>query len=161
MCPTMGGLVVREYCDMPSNFRLYQNAGRDFGRNGIPGLQGVDTRRIGRMIPQRGQPARADLRRGYPRRGGAGTCSCLPPAHRQRQPRQLQEEVVRPHAQSALQRGGGRLRHQAQHRAKAQPVRLQRDRGALRHPCRHHSQLQARRAVPLQRSRRPRGCAPR
>ena len=28
--PTMGGLVVREYCDMPQQLPLYQNAGRDF-----------------------------------------------------------------------------------------------------------------------------------
>ena len=140
--PTMGGLVVREYCDMPSNFRYTKTLGEILEENGIPGLQGRGHAAHRPDDPQRGQPARADLRRGYPCRGGAGTCSRLPPAHRQRQPRQLQEEVVRPHAQSALQRGGGRLRHQAQHRAKAQPVRLQRDRGALRHPLPTPSQLQ-------------------
>ena len=151
-----GARILRHAQQLP----LYQNAGRDFGRkrHSRPAGRGHAAHRPD--DPQRGQPARADLRRGYPCRGGAGARARLSAAHRLRQPRELQEEVVRPHPQPALQRGGGGLRHQAQHRAKAQPVRLQRDRGALRHPCRHHSQLQARRAVPLQRPRRSRGCAP-
>lgn len=48
--PTMGGLVVREYCDLPSNFRYTKTLGEILEENGIPGLQGVDTREIGRMI---------------------------------------------------------------------------------------------------------------
>lgn len=52
--PTMGGLVVREYCDMPSNFRYTKTLGEILEENGIPGLQGVDTRRIGRMIRNEG-----------------------------------------------------------------------------------------------------------
>lgn len=52
--PTMGGLVVREYCDAPSNFRYTKTLGEILEENGIPGLQGVDTRRIGRMIRDEG-----------------------------------------------------------------------------------------------------------
>ena len=48
--PTMGGLVVREYCDIPSNFRYTKTLSAILEENGIPGLQGVDTRMIGRMI---------------------------------------------------------------------------------------------------------------
>ncbi len=52
--PTMGGLVVREYCDLPSNFRYTKTLSEILEENGIPGLQGVDTRRIGRMIRNEG-----------------------------------------------------------------------------------------------------------
>ena len=52
--PTMGGLVVREYCDLPSNFRYTKTLGEILEENGIPGLQGVDTRAIGRMIRSEG-----------------------------------------------------------------------------------------------------------
>lgn len=52
--PSMGGLVVREYCDMPSNFRYTKTLSEILEENGIPGLQGVDTRRICRMIRSEG-----------------------------------------------------------------------------------------------------------
>ncbi len=52
--PTMGGLVVREYCDLPSNFRYTKTLGEILEENGIPGLAGVDTRTIGRMIRNEG-----------------------------------------------------------------------------------------------------------
>ncbi|MEG0124501.1 MAG: glutamine-hydrolyzing carbamoyl-phosphate synthase small subunit [Clostridia bacterium] len=52
--PTMGGLVVREYCNQPSNFRYTKTLGEILEENGIPGLQGVDTRAIGRMIRNEG-----------------------------------------------------------------------------------------------------------
>ena len=52
--PTMGGLIVREYCDAPSNFRYTQTLGELLEEYGIPGLQGVDTRQITRMIRNEG-----------------------------------------------------------------------------------------------------------
>ncbi|MEG2253455.1 MAG: carbamoyl-phosphate synthase domain-containing protein, partial [Clostridia bacterium] len=52
--PTMGGLVVREYCDAPSNFRYTKTLGELLEENAIPGLEGVDTRRINRMIRSEG-----------------------------------------------------------------------------------------------------------
>lgn len=39
---------------MPSNFRYTKTLGEILEENGIPGLQGVDTRRIGRMIRNEG-----------------------------------------------------------------------------------------------------------
>lgn len=52
--PTMGALVVREYNDLPSNFRSTKTLGELLGENGIPGIQGVDTRKINRMIRDEG-----------------------------------------------------------------------------------------------------------
>ena len=48
--PTIGGLVVREYNDEPSNFRSAKTLGQVMEENGIPGLQGLDTRKLGRII---------------------------------------------------------------------------------------------------------------
>lgn len=52
--PAMGALVVREYNDLPSNFRYTKTLGELLEENGIPGIQGVDTRMIGRMIRSEG-----------------------------------------------------------------------------------------------------------
>jgi len=48
--PTMGAMVVREYNDLPSNFRYTKTLGELLEENGIPGIYGVDTRKINRMI---------------------------------------------------------------------------------------------------------------
>ena len=52
--PTMGAMVVREYNDLPSNFRYTKTLGELLEENGIPGIQGVDTRKINRMIRNEG-----------------------------------------------------------------------------------------------------------
>lgn len=52
--PTMGAMVVREYNDLPSNFRAAETLNQLLERNGIPGIQGVDTRKITRMIRNEG-----------------------------------------------------------------------------------------------------------
>lgn len=52
--PTMGGLVVREYCDTPSNFRYTKTLGEQLEDYGIAGIEGVDTRMITRMIRSEG-----------------------------------------------------------------------------------------------------------
>ncbi|MDD3335462.1 MAG: glutamine-hydrolyzing carbamoyl-phosphate synthase small subunit [Eubacteriales bacterium] len=52
--PTMTALIVREYCDAPSNFRYTKTLGELLEENGIPGLEGVDTRRINRIIRNEG-----------------------------------------------------------------------------------------------------------
>lgn len=52
--PTMGGLIVREYCDIPSNFRYTKTLSEILEENNIPGIQGVDTRQITRMIRNEG-----------------------------------------------------------------------------------------------------------
>ena len=48
--PTLGGLVVRDYCDTPSNFRSAKTLGEVLEEYQIPGIYGVDTRAIARSI---------------------------------------------------------------------------------------------------------------
>ena len=48
--PTIGGLVVREYNDLPSNFRYTKTLSEILEENKIPGIWGVDTRKITRSI---------------------------------------------------------------------------------------------------------------
>ena len=52
--PTLGGMIVREYNDMPSNFRYTKTLSEILEENGIPGIQGVDTRRLTRIIRDEG-----------------------------------------------------------------------------------------------------------
>ena len=52
--PTMGGMIVREYNDMPSNFRYTKTLSEILEENGIPGIQGIDTRRLTRIIRDQG-----------------------------------------------------------------------------------------------------------
>ena len=48
--PTIGALIVREYNDEPSNFRSEETRGSVMKRFGIPGVSGVDTRKLNRSI---------------------------------------------------------------------------------------------------------------
>lgn len=52
--PSMGGMIVREYNDLPSNFRYTKTLSEVLEENGIPGLSGVDTRQITRIIRDEG-----------------------------------------------------------------------------------------------------------
>ena len=52
--PTMGGLIVREYNDLPSNFRYTKTLSEVLDEYGIPGISGVDTRMITRIIRDEG-----------------------------------------------------------------------------------------------------------
>lgn len=52
--PTLGALVVREYCKSPSNFRYTKTLGEILEENNIPAIEGVDTRRISRMLRNEG-----------------------------------------------------------------------------------------------------------
>lgn len=47
---TLGALIVREYNDEPSNFRSTSTLGAVMERYDIPGIYGVDTRKLGRSI---------------------------------------------------------------------------------------------------------------
>ena len=51
---TMGGLIVREYNDLPSNFRYTKTLGEVLDEYDIPGISGVDTRMITRIIRDEG-----------------------------------------------------------------------------------------------------------
>jgi len=50
----IGGLIVREYNDMPSNFRYTKTLSEELEENNIPGIYGVDTRKITRIIRDEG-----------------------------------------------------------------------------------------------------------
>ncbi|MBR7073383.1 MAG: carbamoyl phosphate synthase small subunit, partial [Eubacterium sp.] len=52
--PTMGGLIVREYNDLPSNFRYTKTLSEVLDEYDIPGITGVDTRMITRIIRDEG-----------------------------------------------------------------------------------------------------------
>lgn len=58
--PVAGGLIVREYNESLSNFRAAKTLAESMEEHGIPGIEGVDTRRIMRMM-QRGGAMRAVL----------------------------------------------------------------------------------------------------
>ena len=48
--PSIGGLIVSDYNDMPSNFRYTKTLSEELEENGIPGISGVDTRKLTRSI---------------------------------------------------------------------------------------------------------------
>ena len=52
--PMMGGLIVREYNDSPSNFRYTKTLSEEMEECGIPGISGVDTRALTRIIRSEG-----------------------------------------------------------------------------------------------------------
>ncbi len=52
--PTIGGMIVREYNDTPSNFRYTKTLGEVFEEHGIPAISGIDTRRLVRIIRNEG-----------------------------------------------------------------------------------------------------------
>lgn len=52
--PTIGALIVGEYNDMPSNFRFTKTLGEILEENHIPGIEGIDTRKLTRSIRDRG-----------------------------------------------------------------------------------------------------------
>jgi len=53
--PCAGGLVVREYNDLPSNFRSKGTLSGLLRLHGIPAIEGVDTRRLTRLIRDKGE----------------------------------------------------------------------------------------------------------
>lgn len=52
--PTIGGFVVRDYNDLPSNFRSVATLSEIMKKYNIPGIYGVDTRKITRSIRDKG-----------------------------------------------------------------------------------------------------------
>lgn len=47
---SISGLIVRDYNDMPSNFRYTKTLAEVLSENGIPGISGIDTRELTRSI---------------------------------------------------------------------------------------------------------------
>lgn len=52
--PVLFGLVVRDYCDQPSNWRSQESLDQYLKKNHIPGIYGLDTRAITLKIRSRG-----------------------------------------------------------------------------------------------------------
>lgn len=52
--PSIGGLIVREYNDTPSNFRYTKTLSEVLEENNIPGIQGIDTRAVVGIIRREG-----------------------------------------------------------------------------------------------------------
>ncbi len=48
--PTIGGFIVREYNDLPSNFRFTRTLSEIMEEYHIPGIYGIDTRKLARYI---------------------------------------------------------------------------------------------------------------
>ncbi len=52
--PTIGGLIVREYNDIPSNFRYTKTLSEVLEENNVPAISGIDTRKLTRIIRNEG-----------------------------------------------------------------------------------------------------------
>ena len=52
--PSIGSMIVREYNDLPSNFRADATLGSTMAKYGVSGVYGVDTRAITRIIRDEG-----------------------------------------------------------------------------------------------------------
>ncbi len=52
--PTIGGLIVRDYNDMPSNFRYTKTLSEVLEESDIPGISGIDTRKLTRNLRDNG-----------------------------------------------------------------------------------------------------------
>ena len=52
--PSIGGLVVREYNDLPSNFRYTKTLSEVMEECKVPGISGIDTRKLTRSIREKG-----------------------------------------------------------------------------------------------------------
>lgn len=54
MEPAMKGLIVKELCEFPSNFRSQMTVDELFKKKGLSGIQGIDTRKLTRIIRNKG-----------------------------------------------------------------------------------------------------------
>ncbi|WP_447950798.1 glutamine-hydrolyzing carbamoyl-phosphate synthase small subunit [Chryseobacterium koreense] len=54
MEPAMKGLIVKELCEFPSNFRSQMTLDELFKKKGLSGIQGIDTRKLTRIIRNKG-----------------------------------------------------------------------------------------------------------
>src|SRR5699024_8459131 len=52
--PAIDGLIVHELYDAPSNFRSEENVDTYLKRHNIPGISGIDTRQLTKLIREEG-----------------------------------------------------------------------------------------------------------
>ena len=142
--PTIGALIVRDYNDNPSNFRYTKTLGELMQEYNIPGLAGVDTRRLTREIrsagSQKGLICSADMP--------------IEAAMELLAETELRQAMVFAHVEPQVHRRGRRLRHQAGHGQGAQCPRLQRHGCALQHHGRGDRLHEAGRHTAVKRPRR-------
>ena len=69
--PTIGGMIVREYNDSPSNFRYTKTLNEVFEEHDIPAIWGVDTRALTLPAPPRRRAFWPACRPSIPRWGPA------------------------------------------------------------------------------------------
>lgn len=73
--PTIGGMIVREYNDIPSNFRYTRTLNEVFEEMGIPAISGVDTRALTRIIRDEGSQKVIMTDASTPTRRRCGGCA--------------------------------------------------------------------------------------
>ena len=74
----LDGLVVRECCDTPSNFRATKTLEEDLEEHGIPCLSGVDTRMLTKLIRKAGRPMGAIVEADMPREEALALIAATP-----------------------------------------------------------------------------------
>lgn len=79
--PTIGGLIVREYNDLPSNFRSKETLSGVMKRFGIPGIYGIDTRKLVRSIRDKGSRRVLLCNAGMPKEEGIKLIENTPVPH--------------------------------------------------------------------------------
>jgi len=79
--PTIGGMIVREYNDVPSNFRYTKTLGEVLEEYGIPGIHGLDTRKLTRIIRSEGSQRVIVTAAGTPREEALEKMRATPVPH--------------------------------------------------------------------------------
>lgn len=95
-------MVVRDYNDAPSNFRYTKTLSELLEENGVPGIQGIDTRKLVRTHTRQRLDDRVSCGCGRTRRRGYEEDCAVRLSHRPGAESGMQEEMVQPHAQSPL-----------------------------------------------------------
>lgn len=155
--PTIGGMIVREYNDSPSNFRYTKTLNEVFEEHDIPAIWGVDTRTLTRIIRNEGTQKVIITGADTPLEEALRKVREYALPHDMVSRVSLQEtlDVARPQPQ--IRRGGGRLRHQVQYHPPPEPRGLQRDGRAVRLDAGGDHGLPSRRRRAVERSRQPAG----
>ncbi|MBR1569792.1 MAG: carbamoyl phosphate synthase small subunit [Bacteroidales bacterium] len=74
----LGGLVVRECCDTPSNFRFTETLEEELEEHGIPCVSGVDTRMLTKIIRETGRPMAAIVEADMPKEEALALIAATP-----------------------------------------------------------------------------------
>ncbi len=81
--PTIAGMIVREYCDQPSNFRQSMTLDTVMKKYDIVGVEGIDTRKLARHIRDFGSCKAAILPGDYDDAQAVAELKAWVPAHDQ------------------------------------------------------------------------------